>query len=377
MKSRPELLSGTCCRGHHTDGFRIPESNHQLKQLTSVRSGTWNRKLKSRTESDRWDRTRMAESGTDLDPGIGTGLDLDLDRNGTLTRTGMVSRIDGIGLVVDPGTWQELDPGLELDRNLTLDWNWTGTWPLTGTGLVSRIDEIGLVVDPGTGTYVSESDRWDRTRRGSGNLTGTWPWTGTGQELDPGLELDRNLTLTGTGQELDLDWNWNWNSKGRTVQNNTPCCGSRPPAYPSFSRMGTFFRRVKHRRSLGHRIRLRQEIQSGCRTWPLTAWLEPGPRLLGWNRDLLSLAGTGTFSAWLEPGPRLLGCNRDLLSLAGTGTFSAWLEPGPRLLGWNRDLLWIFTGSSLEPVLLCLAGTGTVKVEWESSWKPVESGFQV
>ena len=73
MKSRPELLSGTCCRGHHTDGFRIPESNHQLKQLISVRSGTWNRKLKSRTESDRWDRTRMAESGTDLDPGIGTG----------------------------------------------------------------------------------------------------------------------------------------------------------------------------------------------------------------------------------------------------------------------------------------------------------------
>ena len=59
--------------------------------------------------------------------------------------------------------------------------------------------------------------------------------------------------------------NQDWNRKGRTVQNNTPCCGSRPPAYPSFSRMGKFFRRVKHRRSLGHRIRLRQEIQSGSR----------------------------------------------------------------------------------------------------------------
>ena len=65
----------------------------------------------------------MAGSGTDLDPGIGTGTGQELDRNGTLT----------------------------------------------GTGLVSRIDVIGLVVDPGTGTHVSESDRCDRTRRGSGN----------------------------------------------------------------------------------------------------------------------------------------------------------------------------------------------------------------
>ena len=113
MKSRPELLSGTCCRGHHTDGFRIPESNHQLKQLISVRSGTWNRKLKSRTESDRWDRTRMAESGTDLwILELELELDLDLDRNGTLTGTGMVSRIDGIGLVVDPdGIGLVVDPG--------------------------------------------------------------------------------------------------------------------------------------------------------------------------------------------------------------------------------------------------------------------------
>ena len=53
---------------------------------------------------------------------------------------------------------------------------------------MSRIEVIGLVVDPVAGTNVSESDRCDRTRRGSGNLTGT------GQE-DPG----RNGTLTGTG----------------------------------------------------------------------------------------------------------------------------------------------------------------------------------
>ena len=62
---------------------------------------------------------------------------------------------------------------------------------------------------------------------------------------------------------------------------------------------------------------------------PATAWLEPGPRLLGWNRDLDCLAGTGTLTAWLEPGPQLLGWNRDLDSLAGTGTLTAWLEPGP------------------------------------------------
>ena len=41
--------------------------------------------------------------------------------------------------------------------------------------LLSRIDGIGLVLDPGTGTYTAESDRWDRTRLGSGN----WNLTGT------------------------------------------------------------------------------------------------------------------------------------------------------------------------------------------------------
>ena len=58
----------------------------------------------------------------------------------------------------------DLDPG---------NGNWN--WALTGTGLVSRIDGIGLVLDPGTGTYIAESDRWDRTRRGFGN----WNLTGT------------------------------------------------------------------------------------------------------------------------------------------------------------------------------------------------------
>ena len=71
-----------------------------------------------------------------------------------------------------------------------------------------------------------------------------------------------------------------------------------------------------------------------------TAWLEPGPSQLGWNRDLDCLAGTGTSTAWLEPGPSQLGWNRDLDCLAGTGTSTAWLEPGPSL-----DFHWIFTGT--------------------------------
>ena len=53
------------------------------------------------------------------------------------------------------------ESGTDLDS-----WNWT----LTGTGLVSRIEGIGLFLDPRTGTYVSESDRWDRTRCRSGNF---------------------------------------------------------------------------------------------------------------------------------------------------------------------------------------------------------------
>ena len=146
----------------------------------------------------------------------------------------------------------DLDPG---------NWSWNGNWNLycwvgsMGSDsswireleliLLSRIDGIGLVLDPGTGTYTAESDRWDRTRLGSGN----WNLTGTWQELD----LDWNLTLTGTGPWLELelvsridgiglvldpgtrtwlelDWNWTLTGTGtRTgtvkverVQNNTP-----------------------------------------------------------------------------------------------------------------------------------------------------------
>ena len=155
---------------------------------------------------------------------------------------------------------------------------------------------------------------------------------------------------------------------------------------------GHVFRRVKHRRSLGHRIRLRQEIQSGCRTWPLTAWLEPGPWQLGWNRDLDSLAGTRTLTAWLEPGPWQLGWNRDLDSLAGTRTSTAWLEPGLRLLGWNRDLdclagtgtfsAWLEPGPWLlgwNRDLDCLAGTGTSTAwlepgPWQLGWNRNSKG---
>ena len=63
-------------------------------------------------------------------------------------------------------------------------------------------------------------------------LTGSWNLSAW---LDPGtcqlgwiLELVRNRNL-------------DRNSKGRAVQNNTPCCGSRPPAYPSFSTDGHVF----------------------------------------------------------------------------------------------------------------------------------------
>ena len=214
-----------------------------------------------------------------------------------------LSRIDGIGLVVDPGTWQELDPWLELDRwagSMGSDSSWIRELELM---FLSRIDGIGLV-------WIRELDRnlildW--------NWTGTWPLTGTGLELDPWLELDWNLTL---------DWNWTGESD----------------------------RWDRTRRGSGN--------------WNLCFWVGSMGSDSSWIRELdrnltLDWNWTGTWP------------------LTGTGTLTAWLEPGPWLLGWNRDLLWIFTGSSLEPDLLCLAGTGTVKVEWESSWKPVESGFQI
>ena len=59
---------------------------------------------------------------------------------------------------------------------------------------MSRINGIGLVVDPGTGTYVSESDRCDRTRHGSGNFSAWLELLGWNRDLD---------SLAGTGQELD------------------------------------------------------------------------------------------------------------------------------------------------------------------------------
>ena len=112
MKSRPELLSGTGCRGRRTNGFLDSGIEPPTEVINLGPGGIWNRKLK-------------VES----------------------------SRIDGIGLV-----WLDLERTwileLELDRNGTL----------TGTGLVSRIDVIGLVVDSGNGTNISESDRCDRTQ---------------------------------------------------------------------------------------------------------------------------------------------------------------------------------------------------------------------
>ena len=102
------------------------------------------------------------------------------------------------------------------------------------------------------------------------------------------LELDWNLTLTGTWpwQELDLDWNlvvftgsglrggWHTADPRRTGTGTEKVERSRTilraagvdhQLIQASQRMGTFFRRVKHRSSLGHRIRLRQEIQSGSR----------------------------------------------------------------------------------------------------------------
>ena len=111
---------------------------------------TWNRKLKSRTESDRCDRTRIG-SGTST-----AWLDLD-----SLAGPVLVSRIDVIGLFLDPElelmfssrtdvVGLVLDPGPRL-----LGWILGGTstaWldldSLAGPELVSRIDVIGLFLDP-------------------------------------------------------------------------------------------------------------------------------------------------------------------------------------------------------------------------------------
>ena len=111
-----------------------------------------------------------------------------------------LSRIDGIGLVVDPGTWQELDPGLELDRNLTLDWNWTGTWPLTGTGLVTVKAERSRTILRAAGVdhqLTQASHGWAR-------FLGV---SSTGGHLGTGLDSARKYSL---GAELDL-WQLGWN----------------------------------------------------------------------------------------------------------------------------------------------------------------------
>ena len=117
-----------------------PCGNHQLKQLISVQYGTWNRKLKSRTESDQWDRTRLAESGTDVDSG-------NWNWNWTLTGTGLVSRIDVIGLFVDP------------EQELMFQ---------------SRIDVIGLLVDPGPRQLGWTPTAWLDLRQLGWNLERNW-----------------------------------------------------------------------------------------------------------------------------------------------------------------------------------------------------------
>ena len=99
MKSRPELLNGTECRGRRTNGFLDFGIEPPTEVINLGPGETWNRKLK--VESSRIDGIGLV--WLDL---IRTGiLELELDRNGTLTGTGLVSQIEVIGLVVDPGNW--------------------------------------------------------------------------------------------------------------------------------------------------------------------------------------------------------------------------------------------------------------------------------
>ena len=178
------------------------------------------------SESDRCGRTQLwirdfhclADSGTftawrnrDLDSLADSGTftawrnrDLDsLADSGTLTGTGLVSRIDVIGLV-----WI---------RNWNLCF-WVGPmW-------------LDSVVDPGLSLLggIRDSSLLGET----GTLTA---WRTPGLSLLGGLRDSYCLAEPGPWQLGGLrDFHWNWNSRGRTVQNNTPCCGSRPPAYPSF-----------------------------------------------------------------------------------------------------------------------------------------------
>ena len=103
MKSRPELLSGTCCcriNEFLDSGIEPPTVEFNLGPGWKLEPGT-----ESRIESDRWDRTRIAGSGTDLDPGTGTNIS-ESDRcdrtrcgSGNLTGTG-----PGLTAWLDPGT---------------------------------------------------------------------------------------------------------------------------------------------------------------------------------------------------------------------------------------------------------------------------------
>ena len=111
------------------------------------------------------------------------------------------------------------------------------------------------------------------------------------------------------------------------------------------TRMGTFFRRVKHRSSLGHRIDSARKYSLGAET--------PGLSLLGGIRDLhrnwtgesdrcdrtrldpelelmflsrTDVVGLSCGSGTLERNS--LAGLRDLHCLADSGTFSAWRIPG-------------------------------------------------
>ena len=186
---------------------------------------------------------------------------------------------------MDPGSWNwNWNWTLSLTGTENFDRNWTGT----GTGLMSRIDVIRLVMDPGT-------------------------W----QELD----LDWQL-----GWILELDRNWDW----------TAFAGLR-------FKMGT-------------RDTVRDAVIS--RQPPL---LTANPRerdsdweLLGWNQELVSLAGSGNLSAWLDPGTCPLGWILELAHLAGS-----WNCPLGWILELARNRNWIGT-VKVERSRTILRTTGVV-----------------
>ena len=212
------------------------------------------------------------------------------------------------------------------------DWySWNGNWTLTGTGLVSRIDVIGLVwirnwnlcfwvgpmwsdsvVDPGlwNGTAWLDSGTFTAWRTPGPSLLGGLRdldrnWTGESDRcdrtrLDPELELmflsrtdvvglscgsgtftawrtPRPLLLGGTGTLTA----WRTPLELERSQTILRAAGVVHQLTQASTRMGTFFRRVKHRSSLGHRIDSARKYSLGAET--------PGPSLLG---------GTGTLTAW-------------------------------------------------------------------------------